>query len=93
MFGAEDMSLNLLYHSELGLTGGDGYNVPDLICDVYFGGNYPCFGGIMALNGKHGEKIWTTFTKHEVFALNCNADLDMDDISDCVAGGRAGVRK
>ncbi|XP_055329557.1 uncharacterized protein LOC129582151 isoform X2 [Paramacrobiotus metropolitanus] len=72
-------------------TGGDGYNVPAVICDIYFDGQHPCFGGVMALDGRDGTLLWQANTEHEVFALNCNADLNGDGAKDCVAGGRAGV--
>ena len=72
-------------------TGADGYDVPDGVCDVYFGGQKPCFGGVVALDGKTGDTLWTQWSKHEVFALTCQGDLNRDNITDCVAGGRAGV--
>ena len=73
------------------IAGADGYNVPDLVCDIYFSGQKPCFGGVIALDGRSGEVIWTRWAKHEVFALTCQEDLDKDGTTDCVAGGRAGV--
>ena len=72
-------------------VGGDGYQMPDVVCDVYFRGQHPCFGGVLALDGISGKEIWRVYTKHEVFALNCNADLNSDGQRDCVAGGRAAV--
>ena len=74
-------------------TGADGYDVPDGVCDVYFGGQKPCFGGVLALDGKTGDTLWTQWSKHEVFALTCQGDLNGDNITDCVAGGRAGVSR
>jgi len=80
-------------------TGAAGYNVPDIICEIYFpedgaGDNRPpCMGGVMALDGKSGATLWRRPTRHEVFSLTCQADLDGDGRVDCVAGGRAGVRK
>ena len=26
-------------------TGADGYDVPEFVCDIYFNGQVPCFGG------------------------------------------------
>eukprot|EP00095_Tigriopus_kingsejongensis_P007875 maker-scaffold127_size327531-snap-gene-1.8 protein:Tk07875 transcript:maker-scaffold127_size327531-snap-gene-1.8-mRNA-1 annotation:"hypothetical protein BRAFLDRAFT_93831" len=72
-------------------TGADGYNVPDLVCDIYFEGQKPCFGGILALDGLTGATLWTRWAKHEVFALTCQEDLNQDNITDCLAGGRAGL--
>ena len=72
-------------------TGADGYNVPDLVCDIYFGGKKPCFGGVQALDGRTGNPIWTLWASHEIFAITCQGDLDNDETPDCVAGGRAGV--
>ena len=48
----------------LSCIGADGYNVPDFICDIYFnnggkqGAQKPCFGGVVALDGKTGK--WKT---------------------------------
>ena len=72
-------------------TGADGYDIPDYVCDIYFDGQKPCLGGILALDGKTGKEIWRLWTKHEIFALTCQADLDEDGTIDCLAGGRAGV--
>lgn len=72
-------------------TGADGYNIPDFVCDIYFRGQKPCLGGIIALDGKNGHELWRLWTAHEIFALTCQADLDGDGVIDCLAGGRAGV--
>ena len=72
----------------------DGYfvgGVPRKACDIYFNGSFPCFGGILALDGRTGRQLWRHYTIHEVFAINCNADLDDDGVRDCLIGGRAGV--
>ena len=34
--------------------GADGYNVPNFVCDIYFNGQEPCFGGVLAIDGKTG---------------------------------------
>ena len=72
-------------------TGADGYNIPDFVCDIYFEGEQPCLGGVLALDGKDGHQLWRLWTEHEIFSLTCQADLDDDGVKDCVAGGRAGV--
>ena len=72
-------------------TGVDGYNAPRVACDLYFNGTYPCFGGILALDGVSGKEIWRHYSAHETFALNCDGDLDRDGVWDCLIGGRAGV--
>jgi len=74
------------------VSGADGYEVPEIVCDIYFYGQKPCFGGVLALNGRDGSELWRQWTAHEVFALNCNEDITGDGIRDCVMGGRAGVR-
>ncbi len=28
-------------------------------------------GGVMALDGRDGKTIWTRWTRHEVFSVNC----------------------
>ncbi|XP_052803386.1 uncharacterized protein LOC128233645 [Mya arenaria] len=72
-------------------TGSDGIKVPGIVCDIYFDGRYPCFGGLLALEGGTGREIWRHYTDHELYGLNCEADLDQDDVHDCLAGGRAGA--
>ena len=72
-------------------TGADGYNIPDLVCQIYFSGQTPCLGGVLALDGRNGLELWRLWTEHEVFSLTCQADLDGDNVTDCLAGGRAGV--
>lgn len=74
------------------LTGADGYGVPDFVCDIYFAGQSPCFGGVLALNGLDGSELWRHWTVHEVYALNCHEDITGDNIRDCLVAGRAGVR-
>lgn len=45
----------------------------------------------MALNGKNGEVLWLRHTLHELFAPNCELDLNDDGVLDCVVGGRMAV--
>ena len=83
---------NLVDFANVYLTlGADGYNVPDFVCDIYFNGQVPCFGGVLAIDGRTGQRLWTQWAPHEVFAITCQGDLNKDGIFDCVAGGRAGV--
>uniref|UniRef100_A0A8W8L8K2 FAM234A/B beta-propeller domain-containing protein n=1 Tax=Magallana gigas TaxID=29159 RepID=A0A8W8L8K2_MAGGI len=72
-------------------TGVDGYSIPKIVCDIYFNGTFPCYGGMMALNGEDGKELWRYYTDHEIFGINCNADLNSDGVNDCLGGGRAGV--
>ncbi|XP_024868118.1 uncharacterized protein LOC112452235 isoform X1 [Temnothorax curvispinosus] len=62
------------------------------ICTIYFGRQTPCLGGVLALNGKTGETIWTHWTAHSIFSVDCGADLTNDKIKDCVISGRGGVQ-
>ena len=72
-------------------TGVDGYNAPKVSCDLYFNGTYPCYGGLLALDGKTGQELWRHYTMHEIYGVNCNGDLDTDGVRDCLISGRAGV--
>lgn len=67
------------------------YHYPKITCDIYFDGIKECGGGVLALDGQTGEQIWRHYTENEIFALNCNADLDGDGINDCIAAGRVAV--
>ena len=46
----------------------------------------------MALEGLTGKELWRHYSDHEMYGINCEADLNNDGIKDCLAGGRAGVR-
>lgn len=72
-------------------TAADGFYVPRIVCDLYFNGTYPCFGGAMALDGVTGKEIWRHYSGHEIYAVNCNGDLNQDGIPDCLLGGRGGI--
>lgn len=49
-------------------------------------------GFLQALDGRNGEVLWSyEKSNHEVFALNCQRDIDGDNIPDCLTGGRGGV--
>ena len=73
------------------IVGAEGYNTPDVVCDIYFSGVRPCLGGLLALDGASGEELWRHYSPHEVFSVNCNQDLDGDLLNDCIAAGRVGV--
>ncbi|ELU01119.1 hypothetical protein CAPTEDRAFT_94391 [Capitella teleta] len=72
-------------------TGGEGYNVPNIVCDIYFGGKHPCLGGLLALDGRTGEELWRHYTPHEIFSVTCEEDLNRDGQADCVIAGRVGT--
>lgn len=72
-------------------TGVDAFNPPKFSCNLYFNGTYPCFGGALALDGITGKELWRHYSMHEIYALNCNGDLDLDGTWDCLLGGRGGV--
>ena len=61
------------------------------MCDIYFNGSSPCFGGLLALDGQTGKELWRHYASNEIFAVNCNADIDQDGVKDCLGAGRAGV--
>ncbi|XP_076244966.1 uncharacterized protein LOC143185665 isoform X2 [Calliopsis andreniformis] len=72
-------------------TGLDMIDTPEYICTLYFEGQNPCFGGVLALNGKTGDTIWTHWTAHTIFSVNCGLDLTNDKIRDCIICGRGGI--
>lgn len=72
-------------------TGVDAYKPPKVSCDLYFNGSYPCFGGALALDGNTGDELWRHYSMHEIYALNCNGDLNHDGTWDCLLGGRGGA--
>lgn len=72
-------------------TGVDGYNVEKIVCQIHFNGTYPCFGGALALDGRNGQELWRHYSGHEIYAVNCNGDINKDGIPDCLLGGRGGI--
>jgi len=62
-----------------------------LTCDKYYNSQFPCFGGVYALDGETGERLWIHYSMHDVYAVNCNGDLDQDGVPDCLLAGRAGT--
>ena len=82
-------------------TGIDASFYPKEACDLYFAPNLnysllaaksvttnECGGGIMALNPKDGQVVWSLLSQHELFALNCAIDVTDDGMNDCFVGGR-----
>ncbi|XP_053207045.1 uncharacterized protein LOC128391220 isoform X2 [Panonychus citri] len=74
-------------------TGADVASYPPVVCQVYFNltedqSRQGCGGGLMALDGKTGKLIWNQYTRHELFAVNCELDVTGDSIKDCICGGR-----
>lgn len=61
-------------------------------CPMFLGVKAPCQGGLIALDGKTGQRIWTKWLNHPVFTLYCSADVNSDGIFDCLASGKGGVR-
>lgn len=61
------------------------------VCDKYYHGQFPCFGGALAVDGETGDRLWIHYSMHDVYAVNCNGDLDQDGIPDCLIAGRAGA--
>ncbi|XP_012543689.1 uncharacterized protein LOC105841111 [Monomorium pharaonis] len=61
------------------------------ICTVYLGNQRPCLGGVLALNGKTGETIWTHWTADSILSVDCGADLTNDKIKDCIISGRGEI--
>lgn len=61
------------------------------ICKNMHNNIFPCFGGVYAVNGKNGNVLWTHFSMHDIYSVNCNADIDQDGVPDCLAAGRGGA--
>lgn len=51
-----------------------------------------CKGGVLVLNGVDGSIMWKTWLNDNIYNLQCNADLNFDEINDCLATGSEGVR-
>lgn len=66
-------------------------DTPEYICALYFEGQIPCFGGVLALNGKTGDTLWTHWTARAIFSVDCDLDLTNDKINDCIICGRGGI--
>nr|CAD7262575.1 unnamed protein product [Timema shepardi] len=72
-------------------TGADGRDVPKFVCDLYFGKQAPCLGGVIALDGRTGGVMWKHWTTHPVYSLDCSTDLTGDGVMDCLVTGKGGV--
>ena len=63
----------------------------DGVLDVLTSGSSgPCMSTVRALNGLNGDTLFESELNFDVFALNCNADLNLDGHSDCILAGRFG---
>ncbi|KAJ6221142.1 hypothetical protein RDWZM_006954 [Blomia tropicalis] len=75
-------------------TGLDASFYDPILCQIYFNQTETesktigCGGGVMAIDGTNGEPLWAQYTPHELFATNCNLDINQDGIKDCIIGGR-----
>lgn len=45
----------------------------------------------MALDGKTGWTIWTHWSAHAIFNVNCEVDITQDNTKDCLITGRGGI--
>lgn len=66
-------------------------SLPEYVCEVYFEKQAPCLGGVSALNGINGETLWTHWTAHAIFSVDCDIDLTSDGTKDCVISGRGAI--
>lgn len=73
------------------IAGFDALDVPEYFCNLYFDGQVPCLGGVMAIDGRSGETLWTHWTEHAIFSIDCNLDITNDNINDCIVSGRGGI--
>lgn len=72
-------------------SGLDATDTSEYICALYFDGQIPCAGGVLALNGKTGETLWTHWTANAIFSVDCDLDLTNDKTNDCVVSGFGGT--
>ena len=73
------------------LLGFVNYSLTVETCKLKYDSQYPCSGGVIALDGIAGNILWTYKAGHEVFGINCNGDINSDGVPDCLLGGRNGV--
>ncbi|XP_076379819.1 uncharacterized protein LOC117229189 isoform X2 [Megalopta genalis] len=66
-------------------------DIPEYICMVHFNGQVPCFGGVLALDGKTGDILWTHWMAHAIYSVDCGLDLTNDTIKDCIICGHGGI--
>ncbi|XP_030750099.1 uncharacterized protein LOC115877888 [Sitophilus oryzae] len=76
-----------------GFGTGENYNIlpPEIFCPVFLGVSPPCRGGIISLNGASGDIIWRHWINDTVFSLHCTADINQDNLNDCLATGVDGT--
>lgn len=67
------------------------YSFPDAYCSIFLNVSSPCKGGVIALDGKTGETMWTYWTNDTIFDLQCSADINGDSLNDCLAIGEQGT--
>ncbi|XP_017875939.1 uncharacterized protein LOC108622524 isoform X2 [Ceratina calcarata] len=72
-------------------TGLDITTTSEYVCTLYFDGQNPCFGGILALNGRTGDTLWMHWTAHAISSVDCGLDLNNDKIKDCIICGKSGI--
>ncbi|XP_060520035.1 uncharacterized protein LOC132698145 isoform X2 [Cylas formicarius] len=72
-------------------TGNHDVLPPDIFCLIFMGVPPPCQGGVMALNGTDGEMLWKLWINDTIFSLQCSADLNGDNVMDCLAIGEYGT--
>lgn len=69
----------------------DTLDAPEFLCNLYFKGQTPCLGGVKALDGRTGETMWTHWTEHAIFSIDCAFDITDDKTKDCIITGRGGI--
>ncbi|KAF5276755.1 hypothetical protein FQR65_LT16205 [Abscondita terminalis] len=72
-------------------TGDDSAMPPELYCEIFFGVSPPCNGGVLALNGSNGNTLWKKWLPHSVFTVACTADVNADNMTDCLITGKGGI--
>ena len=48
-----------------------------------------CHGAILALDGTTGNELWRRYASHEVYAIQCEIDVNDDGDTDCLIAGYA----
>ncbi|XP_076635826.1 uncharacterized protein LOC143348939 isoform X3 [Colletes latitarsis] len=66
-------------------------DTPEYAYPLHCEGQIPCFGGVLALNGKTGDTLWMHWTAHAIFSVDCGLDLTNDKIKDCIICGYGGI--
>ncbi|XP_076635824.1 uncharacterized protein LOC143348939 isoform X1 [Colletes latitarsis] len=69
----------------------DMLDTPEYAYPLHCEGQIPCFGGVLALNGKTGDTLWMHWTAHAIFSVDCGLDLTNDKIKDCIICGYGGI--